>query len=110
MCGAVDTHVLADALPVVTLGVLPPRLQLLQREFVRRVPIYLVRRHEEERGLRRRPARRFQEVQRTDRIHVEVIEWALGREVVTGLRSGEVIAVTNTFSLKAELMKALAED
>jgi cobalt-zinc-cadmium efflux system membrane fusion protein len=31
-------------------------------------------------------------------------------EVVTGLRSGEVIAVTNTFSLKAELMKALAED
>jgi membrane fusion protein, heavy metal efflux system len=41
---------------------------------------------------------------------------ALGRkddryvEVVTGLRSGEVIAVTNTFSLKAELMKALAED
>jgi cobalt-zinc-cadmium efflux system membrane fusion protein len=31
-------------------------------------------------------------------------------EVVTGLRSGEVIAVTNTFSLKAELMKAVAED
>ena len=31
-------------------------------------------------------------------------------EVVTGLRSGEVIAVTNTFSLKAELMKTLAED
>ncbi len=31
-------------------------------------------------------------------------------EVVTWLRSGEVIAVTNTFSLKAELMKALAED
>ena len=31
-------------------------------------------------------------------------------EVVTGLRSGEVIATTNTFSLKAELMKALAED
>jgi membrane fusion protein, heavy metal efflux system len=41
---------------------------------------------------------------------------ALGRnddrlaEVVTGLQSGESIAVTNTFSLKAELMKALAED
>src|SRR6267378_4517547 len=31
-------------------------------------------------------------------------------EVVTGLRSGEMIAITNTFSLKAELMKALAED
>ncbi len=31
-------------------------------------------------------------------------------EVVTGLRSGEVIAGTNTFPLKAQLMKALAED
>jgi hypothetical protein len=29
---------------------------------------------------------------------------------VSGLRSGEVIAATNTFSLKAELMKAQAED
>jgi membrane fusion protein, heavy metal efflux system len=41
---------------------------------------------------------------------------ALGRnddrfvEVATGLRSGEVIAGTNTFPLKAQLMKALAED
>ena len=31
-------------------------------------------------------------------------------EVVSGLRAGETIAVSNTFSLKAELMKALAED
>jgi len=31
-------------------------------------------------------------------------------EVVTGLRSGEVIAATNTFPLKAQLLKALAED
>ncbi|MFL5269639.1 MAG: efflux RND transporter periplasmic adaptor subunit [Stellaceae bacterium] len=31
-------------------------------------------------------------------------------EVVTGLRSGEVIAETNTFPLKAQLMKALVED
>jgi cobalt-zinc-cadmium efflux system membrane fusion protein len=31
-------------------------------------------------------------------------------EVATGLRSGEVIAGTNTFPLKAQLMKALAED
>lgn len=31
-------------------------------------------------------------------------------EVVTGLRSGEVIAKSNTFLLKAELMKALDED
>ena len=31
-------------------------------------------------------------------------------EVVSGLRPGEVIAVSNTFSLKAELLKALAED
>jgi membrane fusion protein, heavy metal efflux system len=41
---------------------------------------------------------------------------ALGRnddrfvEVVSGLRSGEVIAGTNTFPLKAQLMKSLAED
>jgi cobalt-zinc-cadmium efflux system membrane fusion protein len=31
-------------------------------------------------------------------------------EVLSGLRPGEVIAVTNTFVLKAELLKALAED
>ncbi len=31
-------------------------------------------------------------------------------EVLSGLRPGEVIAVTNTFLLKAELLKALAED
>jgi membrane fusion protein, heavy metal efflux system len=31
-------------------------------------------------------------------------------EVVTGLRSGEVIAGSNTFPLKAQLMKAMAED
>jgi membrane fusion protein, heavy metal efflux system len=31
-------------------------------------------------------------------------------EVVSGLRAGEVIAVSNTFLLKAELLKALAED
>jgi cobalt-zinc-cadmium efflux system membrane fusion protein len=31
-------------------------------------------------------------------------------EVVTGLRSGEVIAGSNTFPLEAQLMKALAED
>jgi len=31
-------------------------------------------------------------------------------EVVSGLRPGEMIAVTNTFLLKAELLKALAED
>jgi len=30
--------------------------------------------------------------------------------VVSGLRPGEIIAVANTFSLKAELLKALAED
>jgi hypothetical protein len=29
---------------------------------------------------------------------------------VSGLRAGETIAVSNTFSLKAELLKALAED
>jgi cobalt-zinc-cadmium efflux system membrane fusion protein len=31
-------------------------------------------------------------------------------EIVSGLRAGETIAVSNTFLLKAELMKALAED
>jgi len=31
-------------------------------------------------------------------------------EVVSGLRPGEIIAVSNTFLLKAELLKALAED
>ena len=31
-------------------------------------------------------------------------------EVVTGLKSGDTIAVTNTFLLKAELLKASAED
>jgi cobalt-zinc-cadmium efflux system membrane fusion protein len=31
-------------------------------------------------------------------------------EVVSGLRAGEMIAVTNTFALKAELLKAQAED
>jgi membrane fusion protein, heavy metal efflux system len=31
-------------------------------------------------------------------------------EVLSGLRPGEVIAITNTFLLKAELLKALAED
>jgi len=31
-------------------------------------------------------------------------------EVVSGLRPGEIIAVSNTFALKAELLKALAED
>ena len=31
-------------------------------------------------------------------------------EVLSGLRPGEVIAVANTFLLKAELLKALAED
>ncbi len=31
-------------------------------------------------------------------------------EILSGLRPGEVIAVTNTFLLKAELLKALAED
>jgi cobalt-zinc-cadmium efflux system membrane fusion protein len=31
-------------------------------------------------------------------------------EVLSGLRAGDIIAVTNTFLLKAELLKALAED
>jgi len=31
-------------------------------------------------------------------------------EVVTGLQPGDIVAVTNTFSLKAELLKTLAED
>jgi membrane fusion protein, heavy metal efflux system len=31
-------------------------------------------------------------------------------EVVSGLHAGEVVAVSNTFLLKAELLKALAED
>ena len=31
-------------------------------------------------------------------------------EVVSGLHAGETIAVSNTFSLKAELMKSLGED
>jgi membrane fusion protein, heavy metal efflux system len=31
-------------------------------------------------------------------------------EVVSGLRPGEIIAVSNTFPLKAELLKALAEE
>jgi cobalt-zinc-cadmium efflux system membrane fusion protein len=31
-------------------------------------------------------------------------------EVVSGVQAGETIAVANTFALKAELMKALAED
>ena len=31
-------------------------------------------------------------------------------EVLTGVRAGEIIAVTNTFALKAEFLKSLAED
>jgi membrane fusion protein, heavy metal efflux system len=31
-------------------------------------------------------------------------------EVVAGLKPGESVAATNTFVLKAELLKALAED
>jgi cobalt-zinc-cadmium efflux system membrane fusion protein len=31
-------------------------------------------------------------------------------EVLTGLKAGETIAVTNTFLLKAELLKSSAED
>jgi hypothetical protein len=31
-------------------------------------------------------------------------------EVLTGLQSGETIAVSNTFLLKAELLKSSAED
>jgi membrane fusion protein, heavy metal efflux system len=31
-------------------------------------------------------------------------------EVISGLRAGEEVAVSNTFLLKAELLKALAED
>jgi cobalt-zinc-cadmium efflux system membrane fusion protein len=31
-------------------------------------------------------------------------------EVLAGVRAGETIAVTNTFALKAELLKGMAED
>ena len=31
-------------------------------------------------------------------------------EVLAGVHAGEIIAVTNTFALKAELLKSLAED
>jgi cobalt-zinc-cadmium efflux system membrane fusion protein len=30
-------------------------------------------------------------------------------EVLTGVRAGEIVAVTNTFALKAEFLKSLAE-
>ena len=62
--------------------VFPARLELDQRELVRRVAIDLVRAHEDERRLGAAAPGRLEQVQRADRVDVEVVERPILGQVV----------------------------
>ena len=81
----VDPAGLVDSVLVRRVGVVPPGLELDERQLVRHVAVDLVRREESERRLRARAACRLEQVQRADRIHIEVVEGPRRRKVVRGL-------------------------
>jgi hypothetical protein len=84
----VDRHPLVDAVAVLAAGVVPARLELLERQLVRPVAVHLVRRHEDERRFGAPRPCRLEEVERPDRVDLEVDERPLGRKVVRGLGGG----------------------
>jgi hypothetical protein len=75
-----------DAIGVIRIGVIPPLLQFLQRDLVRRVAIHLVRAHVDERRFRTRLPRGFEHVQRAAGVHIKIIERARRCEIVARLR------------------------
>ena len=82
----VDRHFLTDAVPVRVFWVdLPARVQLAQRERVRPVAVDLVRGGEDKRRLLGVQPNRLEEVERPDRVDVEVDKGLPRRPVVRGL-------------------------
>ena len=88
MLGLVDREGLRDAVGVGRVGVVPAGRQLLQRDPVGRVAVDLVRAHVDEGRLRAGLARGLEQVQRADRVGVEVVEGNRRRAVVARLGRG----------------------
>ena len=85
---AVDGARLVDPLVERGFRVVPASLELDERDAIRRVPVHLVRRQKDERRLGGVPARGLEQVERADRVHVEVVEGPAGGEVVRRLGGG----------------------
>ena len=75
----VDPHRLVDAVALRRVGVVPARLELDELELVRRVAVDLVRGQEDERRLGHVLAGRLEQVERADRVDLEVVERARSR-------------------------------
>jgi hypothetical protein len=89
---AVDAHVLADAFVVFFLRVVPAGGKFVERDLVGGVAVDLVGAHEDEHRVAEGgvagQAGGLKEVERADGVDVEIVEGALGGEVVGRLRGG----------------------
>ena len=87
-CLGVDGEGLGNPILVGGVVVVPPRLQLLQFDKVRPIPVHLVRRHVGEGAFRAGPPGGLEQVERAHRVNVEIIKGPGGGEIVAGLGSG----------------------
>src|SRR6266849_7245351 len=83
---AINPAILIDSLVIFRPRIFPPRFQFLQRQFIRCVAIHLIRAQENKRRFRAVHPRRFQQIHRAQRIHLEIKNRNVTRLVVRWLR------------------------
>jgi hypothetical protein len=86
--GLIDGESLRDAVLVRRVRVVPTRLEFLESDPIRCIAVYFIRAHVDERRFRRRLPRRFEQIERTDRVRVEIVERNGSSAIVRRLRGG----------------------
>src|SRR6185369_16099701 len=81
----IDPALFTNAVKIPWLGVVVTSLKFNQRQFVRRVPVNLVRTHVYEDGLGTALASSLKQIDSSDRVYVKVNERNVARLVVRGL-------------------------
>src|SRR5258707_11653350 len=81
----IDGKTLFDSCGEFRVGVIPAGFFFHQVQTIRSIPINLVGRHMDERGLRTPLARRLEQVEGAASVHIEIIKGPRSRQIMTGL-------------------------
>jgi hypothetical protein len=86
--GTVYWKAFRNSIDVDGIRVIPAGFEFPERKMIRAIAIDFIRAHQNEHGIRSVLATSFKQVERTDSIHVKIVEWALGRQIMAWLSRG----------------------
>ena len=105
----VDGEILADAVLVSGIVVVPAGLELFEGDAVGPVSVDFVRRHVDEGGLGTSLSRRFEEIEGADGVGVKIVKRDRGGPIVRGLRGGVDDGVGSQLTKEGEDALAVAD-